>query len=137
MHAVAPPDMCMQSACWSGVTTLVNTRNVMSAISGPDAKSFLETSFTYFVCSQMSFSDFQCFHTTLPLPALSPHKDPSSLSSLRCFVGPAALLAARHRFRRAEALPEEDPEVLEATYQVAQALAAEGPKLSVSSCQRQ
>eukprot|EP00434_Breviolum_minutum_P015096 symbB.v1.2.013309.t1/scaffold938.1/size150240/2 len=44
----------------------------------------------------------------------------------QCFVGPAALLAARHRFRRAEALPEEDPEVLEATYQVAQALAAEG-----------
>lgn len=55
-------------------------------------------------------------------------------SSWRCFVGPAALLAARHRFRRAEAtaLPEEDPEVLEATYQVAQALAAEGQCLNVS-----
>lgn len=41
-------------------------------------------------------------------------------------MGPAALLAARHRFRRAERLAEEDPEVLEATYQVAQALAGEG-----------
>lgn len=44
----------------------------------------------------------------------------------RPFMGPAVLLAARHRFRRAERLAEEDPEVLEATYQVAQALAGEG-----------
>lgn len=41
-------------------------------------------------------------------------------------MGPAALLAARHRFRGTEQLAEEDPEVLEATYQVAQALAGEG-----------
>ena len=76
----------------------------------------------------------QIFNVFRPLDlfaALSSYKkDPSS--SLRCFVGPAALLAARHRFRRAEALPEEDPEVLEATYQVAQALAAEGQCLNVS-----
>ncbi|CAK9028604.1 Sulfhydryl oxidase 1 (Quiescin-sulfhydryl oxidase 1) (OsQSOX1) [Durusdinium trenchii] len=42
------------------------------------------------------------------------------------FVGPAALLVARHRFRRAEGLSEESQEALEATYQVAQAMAAEG-----------
>eukprot|EP00438_Fugacium_kawagutii_P035964 Skav233257 [mRNA] locus=scaffold2371:64227:68580:- [translate_table: standard] len=47
-------------------------------------------------------------------------------ASERHFVGPAALLAARHRFRGTEHLAEEDPEVLEATYQVAQALAGEG-----------
>eukprot|EP00913_Durusdinium_trenchii_P025075 g23538.t1 len=44
----------------------------------------------------------------------------------RPFVGPAALLVARHRFRRAEGLSEESQEALEATYQVAQAMAAEG-----------
>lgn len=69
-------------------------------------------------------------HLTFFAALSSYKKDP--FSSLRCFVGPAALLAARHRFRRAEALPEEDPEVLEATYQVAQALAAEGQCLNVS-----
>ena len=87
----------------------------------------------FYIC-RLKFPKFHLiFNVFRPLDlfaALSSYKkDPSS--SLRCFVGPAALLAARHRFRRAEALPEEDPEVLEATYQVAQALAAEGQCLNV------
>ena len=92
-------------------------------------RGFLHISFEI---SQISFSMFSG-HLTFFAALSSYKKDP--FSSLRCFVGPAALLAARHRFRRAEALPEEDPEVLEATYQVAQALAAEGQCLNVSMSQ--
>ena len=44
----------------------------------------------------------------------------------RSFVGPAALLAARHRYRRCEGLAEESRESLEATYLLAQALTAQG-----------
>ncbi|CAJ1335913.1 unnamed protein product, partial [Effrenium voratum] len=48
------------------------------------------------------------------------------LDDYRHFVGPAALLCARHRFRRLDKQQEEGPQQLEATYQLAQALAAEG-----------
>ena len=41
-------------------------------------------------------------------------------------MGPAALLAARHRYRRCEGLAEESRETLEATYLLAQALTAQG-----------